>query len=126
MVDVALSNAPDPTEAQLSAMTVLVDEIFLNHSSHASSQDETRKTIIQDLDKLVKPVFSNVFAELFGSSGMDCALLTSDVNITINIEETEISQVRFITVICGRCIKLLSSSAVCRWMSYVMSLLLLT
>ena len=91
-----IGHLPDPTPLQISAMTELVEDIYSNHSSQASDQDAIRRGIVKHLSTLVKPVWGEeVVVEMFGSSQMSVALDTSDVNISINIEDTDISQVRY-------------------------------
>lgn len=80
---------PDATDSQLSAMTQMVDNVFRNQSA----EEEVRLGVAEELYTLVKPVIQDAFIELFGSSRMNCALKSSDVNLNVNIEDTEISNV---------------------------------
>ncbi len=88
-----MKNVPEVTSTQLSSMTNLVEELYSNYSAIARGQSDIRKGIVEDLGGLIKPLYKDVSVEMFGSSRMSCALTTSDVNLNINIEDTEISQV---------------------------------
>ncbi len=103
LISQVIGALPDPTPLQISAMTELVEDIYSRHSSQANNQDAIRRGIVEHLSTLVKPVWGEeVVVEMFGSSRMSVALDTSDVNININIEDTDISQVRYNTRVHNR------------------------
>ena len=79
-------------------MTTLVEELYTDHSAEAKGQTEIRKWIVTDLEKSIKPLYKDLCVDMFGSSKMGCALTTSDVNLNVNIEETDISHVRQINI----------------------------
>jgi len=97
-------NHPPPTLAphhpppplaphHLQALDHFVESLFREQSASVQGQEEVRAGIAAELQGLVQRTFQDVTVELFGSSVSGFALVSSNVNLNLNIPGAQEKQV---------------------------------
>lgn len=74
-----------PTAAQYSVIDSMINATYSQYSATAAGQVPVRYHIVKVLEEQIKIIDSNLSLEVIGSTGSGLSLVSSDINININI-----------------------------------------